>query len=139
MLLTSMSKIKRITVGIDPGKNTGYAEYDRVEKRLTVLLTLDFVSTINRLRSIDKDTVYAVVIEVPMTKINWHGPKAAHDVGRVCRESELLAAMIIDMGFNVITQHPKGKICSKRFDLITGWKGRSNQHCRDAAMLAFGL
>ena len=131
--------MQRITIGIDPGTHTGYSEYDRVEKRLTVLLTLDFVSTINRLRSIDRESVYAVVIEVPMTKKNWHGPKAAHDVGRVCRESELLAAVIIDMGFNVITQHPKGKVCSKRFSLITGWKGRSNQHSRDAAMLAFGL
>ena len=127
------------TIGIDPGKDTGFALYDRANKQIKELLTLNFVSTINYMKRFPVDSIFAVVVEVPATKANWHNSSAAHNVGRVCRESELMAAMLVDMGFNVITQHPKGKVDAKRFTLITGWENRNNQHQRDAGMLCFGL
>lgn len=135
--------IDRFTIGIDPGVKTGFAVYDRELKKINRLLTLCFVSTIRLIEAEYPDEeVFAVVVEVPKTKKNWHGPKAAHDVGRVCRESELMAAMLIEKGYSVITQHPSGigkDMTKDAFSKLTGWPKWSNGHTRDAGLLCFGL
>ena len=127
--------MKQLSIGIDPGKITGLAIAE--DGKITELVTTSFWEAYHYVSSVC-DSVDVVVVEVPTTKKNWHGPKAAHDVGRVCRESELLADGIEKLGAKVIRRHPQGKLNQKQFTRITGWTKRTNQHCRDAAMLVYG-
>lgn len=126
-----------VAIGIDPGKKTGFAVAEN--GKLVELETLNFWKAYLRVKAlIELSKVSLVVIEVPGTKKNWHGPKAAHDVGRVCREAELLAEGIELLGVNVIRQHPTGKVNQEYFARVTGWKKRTNEHVRDAGMLVCG-
>lgn len=135
---------KLLSIGIDPGKVTGVAIAE--DGVLQSLESTDFWGAFYTVKhfaemckyNVDFEKDVLVVIEVPTTKANWHGPKASHDVGRVCRESELLAEGIKKLGATVITQHPQGKLNQEQFARITGWTKRTNQHCRDAGMLAYG-
>jgi len=124
-----------IQIGIDPGVNTGLAVAE--DGKLVRLETLDFWKVYHIVCGlIDEHSSLRVVIEVPKTKVNWHGSKAAHDVGRVCREAELLADGLELAGAQVERVHPSGKVDAATFARITGWKGLTNPHKRDAGMLA---
>lgn len=126
-------------IGIDPGKTTGVAV--SVDGELARMVTTTFWGAYELILDYKDNSLtrIKVVIEVPKTKANWHGPKAAHDVGRVCREAELLAEGIERLGVEVIRQHPQGKLNHEQFTRITGWGKRTNQHCRDAGMLIYGV
>jgi len=133
-----------ICIGIDPGKTTGLAIYDRESKSLIELASTNFWDCYGYILTTYPaiDEVHSIVIEVPTTKANWHGAHAAHDVGRVCRESELLADGLEKARYTVLRQHPtgKGKQLDKFiFKRITGWPKVTNEHTRDAAMLVWGM
>jgi predicted RNase H-like nuclease (RuvC/YqgF family) len=123
-----------IKIGIDPGVHTGFAVAE--DGKLTRLETLDFWKVYHIVSGlIDEHGSLCVIIEVPKTKANWHNPAAAHNVGRVCREAELLACGLELIGAQVERVHPKGKVDAVAFARITKWKGRTNEHQRDAGML----
>lgn len=124
-----------IQIGIDPGVHTGLAVAE--DGKLVRLETLNFWKVYHIVCGlIDEHGSLRVAIEVPSTKANWHGPTAAHNVGRVCREAELLADGLELAGAQVQRVHPPGKVNAATFARITGWTGRTNEHQRDAGMLA---
>lgn len=124
-----------IQIGIDPGVHTGFAVAE--DGKLVRLQTLDFWQAYHTACVlIGEHGSLRVVIEVPKTKANWHGATAAHNVGRVCREAELLADGLELAGAQVQRVHPSGKVDAATFARITGWVGRTNEHQRDAGMLA---
>lgn len=126
-----------IKIGIDPGKDTGFAI--AVGGKIKELQTLTFWDAYLKVRELQADgTELEVFIEVPNTKKNWHVQEAAHDVGRVCREAELLADGIEALEVKVTRIHPQGKIKADYFKRVTGYQGRTNQHQRDAGMLVYG-
>ena len=125
-------------IGIDPGKRTGLAIVR--DGYLRSLYTIDFWSTYDMLASFSATDI-KVVIEVPHNKKNWHGVGAAVAVGGVIREAQLLADGVERLGFSVTRVHPTGrgkKMKHAEFCKLTGWKGRTNEHARDAALLALG-
>jgi len=155
-----------ICIGIDPGKITGLAIYDRESKSLVKLASTNFWDCYGYILTTypDIDEVHSIVIEVPETKKTWSldsrlrrlsyqdrnkflteaavAMKISHDVGRVCRESELLADGLEKAGYTVLTHHPtgKGKQLDKfSFKRITGWPKVTNEHTRDAAMMVWGM
>lgn len=130
-----------IQIGIDPGVHTGFAVAE--DGKLIRLETLDFWTAYQKVcglieyyRFHDEDSTLRVVIEVPKTKANWHGPTAAHNVGRVCREAELLADGLELAGAQVERVHPPGGVDAAVFAQVTGWTKRTNEHNRIAGMLA---
>lgn len=134
-----------ITIGIDPGKETGFAVYDHLEKRLIVLDTVDFWTAYSwTLYYWRRRTIRCVVIEVPSNKHVFHKPGAnaaanqrmGVHVGSVIREAELLAIGIELNGINVKRVEPVGKRDAAAFkEAFPEWTGRSNQHNRDAAFM----
>ena len=155
-----------VSIGIDPGKDTGIAVYCRVTKQLIHLTTTTFCGAYGYILNNypDPDKVHKLVVEVPNTKHAWildsrlkrllyqdkakfiSGIKIAlkisHDVGRVCRESELLSELLELAGYNVIRQHSTGdgkKLNRAQFKAITGWPLMTNPHTRDAGMMAWRL
>lgn len=135
-----------VRVGIDPGKQTGFAVYDPHLRRLTEVWTVSFWEVFTRLQDYRACGVAEVTIEVPTTKHVWHkaasGPRALQrqgvNVGSVIREAELLAEGLEREGYNVRRVTPRGKTNAEKFKAFTGWCGRTNQHERDAALMCFG-
>jgi hypothetical protein len=140
--------MKRFSIGVDPGKHTGAAVYDRKERRLIEVVTIDFwrFAFDFHLRY-PPNVVHKLIVELPNTTAVWHKKakkreaieKTAVNVGKSLREAELLADWAGRVGYEVITRHPQGKVDDAIFRRITGWKGRTSQHARDAAMLCFEL
>lgn len=136
--------MKCYSIGIDPGKKTGFAVYNIRDDTLS-LQTLDFWATMLVMEHYQLDQVHEVTVEVPTSKHVWHGKgpnqksasKVGVNVGGVIREAELLAEGIRRMGFNVRTVHPRGKVDAAKFKAFTGYQGQTNEHTRDAGLLCF--
>ena len=133
-------------VGIDPGTHTGFAVYSVQRRAFAEIQTLSFWEAFDRVTEYPVETT-KVVVEVPSTKAVWQTlPKTglrtlqrqAVNVGGVLREAELLADGLFNAGYLVIRAHPIGKTDKKRFQRITGFMDRLNQHQRDAGMLCWG-
>lgn len=126
-------------IGIDPGQKTGIALV--IDGKLVKLDTVDFWRAYRVVDSY-KGIAIRVAVEVPRNKKNWHGVGAAVAVGGVIREAQLLAEGIERLGFIVDRVHPTGigkKMKHAEFCKLTGWVGRTNEHTRDAALLALGV
>lgn len=145
-------------IGLDPGKKTGVCLYDKSKKIVVKLCTLDFWQVFDLitevafiLRGIDYQGKIAFNIEnSALNKPTFAKPedgkeltrqKISRNVGSNQRESVLLIEGIRRLGYEVKEVRPtkkaafKGKITVELFKAMTGWKGSSSQHARDAAML----
>lgn len=133
----------RYIVGVDPGVNTGYAEFDRVEKTWE-LLTLDFWTVFERLRV--RVDVF-VVIENPadirpvFERYGVRGKsqlRVAQNVGGVKREAQLLIDGLKRCDIPVAPVAPvrAQKWTAEDIRRILGISARSSEHARDAARLA---
>ncbi len=64
----------------------------------------------------------------------------ARNVGEIDAWCKLIVAICEELGIPAHGISPKGKgakLNAETFAKATGWKGKSNQHERDAAMVAF--
>ncbi len=126
-------------VGIDPGVSTGFALVEN--RKIMLLQTLSFWEVIDRI-GIYENVSYA--IELPKTRHVWHREansksallKTGMNVGSCIREAELIIEYLKRNGKEYKVVIPQGKLKADQFERVTGWKGKSNQHVRDAAMLA---
>lgn len=141
-----VSTYPHFSIGIDPGKETGFAVYSIHQRKLVGLRTLDFWEAYSQVLAFKLIEVSRVVVEVPDTKHVWQqipkGTKAiqrqAVNVGGVIREAQLLAEGLNRAGYNVVQVNPRGKRTHAEFCKFTGWGKPTNQHCRDAALLCWG-
>lgn len=135
-----------VVVGIDPGKNTGFASIDggKIEhmKTLSVLEAIDLIDCWSF--SIDlvvlKDsTLQTHVFSDPGVKTDA-AMKIARNDGEIDGYCKLIRQRCIDLQVSIKSVSPKNKgpkIEPVYFKKITGWDGPSNQHERDAVMLAW--
>lgn len=129
-------------IGIDPGKTTGVAlcKYGKIVE----LKSTDFWGAIEAFE--DYSDAF-VVIELPDTKHVWHNgstnkkaiQRTGVNVGSCIREAELLIQYLIRNGRDYVIQKPLGKRTGDQFKNITGWAKQTNQHTRDAGLLAYGF
>lgn len=136
----------KVAIGIDPGKSTGYAVWDRKLKVFISIETTDFWSAYAQVQQYPIDEA-VIIVEKPRTKASFrrYGKKqtdaAKHtmsvNVGMVYREAELMIAGLERLGYKVIKQHPQGKLNKELFESRTGYTKRTSEHGRDAAMLCY--
>ncbi len=127
-------------IGIDPGQNTGIAMCDG--GKLINLVTSNFWGAIE---CIDKYPLAFFIVESPNTKSVWHNraksvktiQRTGVNVGSCLREAELIIDYLNIKNVKYKSVHPSGKINAAMFKKITGFDGRTNQHTRDAGMMAF--
>lgn len=132
-------------VGIDPGQATGLAVYDKGK-----LIELHTVTPDELENWLAKNQPQVVIFEDSRgTGKTFTAAKArsvaaalkiARNVGEIDRLCKDIAAMCKRLGIECYGVAPvdKGaKRNAKDFAQITGWSGRSNQHARDAAMVAW--
>lgn len=130
-------------IGIDPGIQTGIACFEDGE--ILYLATLSPMECIDGIQTIQPDMIcfedsrlQSVVFK---RGVNSHALlKIARDVGSIDAQCRLLVELCGQLGiaYHGVSPKAKGsKLDAKQFEAKTGWTGRSNQHERDAAMVAW--
>jgi hypothetical protein len=135
-----------ILIGIDPGTKTGVAVWDTQKKAFDLIETAfihDALTIVSMLKC------YSPSIEVYVEDPNSWKPFG----NNVQARAKLQGAGSIKRDFAIwrdfckdqeITLHPvklQGtikKVDAGYFEKLTGWKDRTSEHARDAAMLVFG-
>ena len=140
----SLSVIRNLMIGIDPGVHTGVAVWDMERRELiAVCSTGMFGATGIVQRHHNEGHMHSVVFEDARLR-KWFGSKgreALQGAGSIKRECQLWAEWLAAVGcsYRAVSPHSKGpKLDAAQFARLTGWPGRTNEHGRDAAMLVFG-
>lgn len=130
-------------LGIDPGTSTGVAVFEDGE--LTRLLTM---SPVDMARFIAEAAPSRVVFEDSRLQSHvWAGAmskaalaKIARNVGEIDAWCKLICAICEreQIAAHGVSPKNKGaKLNHDKFVVLTNWKSGSNQHERDAAMIAY--
>lgn len=139
-----------IYIGIDAGKNTGYAIWDSKGREFlevkSVPIHIAMKDVVER-----KNEYGKVVVRVEdARKRTWFGGKMSWEqersklqgVGSVKRDCSIWDDFLKDLGCDYQMVPPKNsmtKLSQEQFTRLTGWNKRTNEHSRDAAMLVFGF
>ena len=136
-----------ICIGIDPGTHTGVAVWDTRERRFLSLETLPIHQALIKVM-MWRDRVghdLQVVFEDARQRI-WFGKDKntsakLQGAGSIKRDCSIWEDFLTDyeIPFRAV---PPQKGCTKwtkeYFKMVTGWKGKTSNHSRDAAILVFG-
>ena len=137
-----MQADSRTLIDIDPGKNTGIAIYrDGALCELHTLSPDMIESLLVRVRpdlvvfedSRQQSPVFSRGVSARATL------KIAHNIGEIdmlCRQIEEMCRRHGLESVGVSPLRKGAKVDAERFAVVTGWIRRSNQHERDAAMVA---
>jgi hypothetical protein len=71
-----------------------------------------------------------------------YGAGVREGVGSVKRDCLIWEEFLLDLGVPFIARSPKSgstKKNARHFEVLTGWKARTNEHARDAALIVYGL
>lgn len=131
-----------LTIGIDPGTHTGIAVYDKAAKEITFLKTVSIVEAIDKVRELKGDTGLVRFEDARLRR--WYGNSGREQLqgaGSIKRDcsiwEEFLTAEKIPFKAvaprNIMTKMEAGY-----FAKLTGYKGLTSEHSRDAAMLVWG-
>lgn len=132
-----------VVLGIDPGVNTGVATY-----RAGKLVALDTIEPHQIERFIRSAAPARIVFEDSRLQSHtWTraatraaAAKMARNVGQVDAWCTLITAVCAELGIPAQGISPAGKgakLNADAFARVTGWTGKSNEHARDAAMVAW--
>lgn len=135
-----------ISIGVDPGVVTGYAEAQG--GKIIRLESVDFWGAYDRIVEYRPEEIRMITVEVSSTTNVWHdtpgkgsrvkrAAKVGQNVGGVRREGQLMVQRLQQIGYTARSINPLGKMTAERFKRITGWTGSSNEHTRDAGIMAF--
>lgn len=141
-------------IGIDTGTHTGIAVWDSLLKDFLAIDDMKIHQAMEQVKAW-RDTAASmgvgieVRIEDPRQR-TWFGTeymsreeerKKLQGVGSVKRDAAIWDDFLSDVGIPYEMIAPKRnvtKISHEAFVNLTHWKGRTNEHKRDAAMLVFG-
>ena len=143
-----------IYIGIDPGVNTGIAVWDssgRIFRSISTGTILDafFLVKLARVQFADDNSANVrIVFEdarqrkwIPREKSLSQFKGRAMGAGSVKRDCEIWEEFCKREGIEYAAIPPRAgatKWSAEQFARVTGWKGRTSNHARDAAMLVFG-
>jgi len=132
-------------LGIDPGASTGLAAFSN--GALEFLKTIEPHTIEHQLRHYMPARV--IFEDSRLEKRTWNAREkhtygaalaTARSLGQVDAWCSLITAICADLGIPAhgISPAAKGaKLNAANFAIVTGWSDRSNQHERDAAMVAW--
>lgn len=136
-----------IYIGIDPGKHTGLAIWDSPKEEFVTIETLPIhkaLETVERFNKENHGLFDIIVIFEDARMRKWYGKGDTNakiqGAGSIKRDCTIWEEFCTDKGIKFMRIHPiKGntKINPQRFRLITGYKGKTSEHARDAAMIVF--
>lgn len=141
-------------IGIDCGVDTGLALYHRFNKNLLVCETLAIHVAMARVRDW-RETIQVTGIEIfvrvedarlrkwiPRQKNEKAEKGLREGAGSVKRDAKIWEDYLTDLGMKFEMVPPKDnatKMDEAVFRSMTGFKGRTSNHARDAAALVYGF
>ena len=139
-----------IYIGIDPGTHTGVAVWDTLQEKFLYLDTCPIHKALMdvlqwKMIFTDKKEDLMVVFEDARQR-TWFGKDKntsakLQGAGSIKRDCSIWEDFLTDyeIPFRAV---PPQKGCTKwddkYFKMVTGWKGKTSNHSRDAAVLVFG-
>lgn len=143
-----------IYIGIDTGVHTGIAVWDNKQRSFECVDAVKIHQAMKTVSDRAKECLeqgvrLCVRVEDPRQR-TWYETnnmsreeerKRLQGVGSVKRDASIWDAFLKDLGVEYEMVAPKRnvtKITHEYFCSITGWKKRTNEHGRDAAMLVLG-
>lgn len=133
-------------IGIDPGKETGFAVWDHDAKYLAEVDTMSITQAMEKVRMmadiLGRENI-RMYIEDARKRI-WFGNTGRERLkgaGSICRDSTIWDDFCKELGVEYVMVDPRyntTKLKAAQFKAITGWQGRTSEHARDAAYLVFG-
>lgn len=136
-----------IYIGIDPGTHTGVAVWDSREGKFLSLETLPIhraLEKVKRFYNDNKGLFDICVVFEDARQRKWYGNDSnakRQGAGSVKRDCSIWEGFCKDEKISYLALPPiKGgtKVSESYFKTISGWKGRTSNHARDAAMLVIG-
>ena len=137
-----MKKYKFV-IGVDPGAKTGFAIWDCKAKEFLSVDTLKIHQAIFVIMQKCNRPDVLVLVEDARKRV-WYGDAGRgklQGVGSVKRDCSIWEDLLKDLECDYRLLHPKDiktKLDSVTFERITGYKFRTSQHARDAAMMCYG-
>lgn len=133
----------KIMIGIDPGTETGIAIYDPESKKIISIYTLNLGMSFSLIQSIlgVGSTVFVICEDARKRKGNLPTDKnRLQGAGSIKCESKVWE-QLLDSFFipHLMTKPSETKMNPSFFEKMTGYRGRSSNHGRDAAMKVFGI
>ncbi len=134
-----------LVVGIDPGVNTGFAIWDKKEQGLMDVACLSVIEAFDRLDAMLNGGAQIEVRFEDARLRTWFankGREALQGAGSIKRDCLLWETWLQSRGVPYKAIKPAAgatKWDAAKFQRITGWTKRTNEHARDAALLCFGV
>lgn len=135
----------RIHIGIDPGTNTGFAIYDRHDKKFLCVTTITIHEAMFRIVELKKEFPENIYVRFEDARLRkWLQNKTTEQLqgaGSIKRDCTIWQDFLNDfkIPFACVAPH-RGmtKWTPEHFYKVTGWVGRTSNHARDAAVLVWG-
>lgn len=130
-----------IIIGVDPGKDTGLAGWDVAAQKLLFVESMLIHRAFERVLEVRP----ALVIFEDARQRNWFGVSGKEKLqgaGSIKRDSTIWEDFLTDHALQYVARKPAAggtKWDSIPFGRLTQWKGRTNEHARDAAMIVYQL
>lgn len=138
----------RHLIGIDPGVNTGVAVWDRAAGMFVMVDSGTITEVMEAVTLWSHERNFKVFFEdarqrrwIPDTRDLGREMGRRQGAGSVKRDCQIWEDFCRENGIPyeaVAPQRNRTKLSAGEFARLTGWKGRTNEHGRDAAMLVFG-
>ena len=136
--------MKNLIIGIDPGVKTGVAIWNKENKNMELIYSGGILIVMKRILMLPYGHLLKIRMEDARLR-KWFG-KSSREVlqgaGSIKRDCKIWEEFFEMHGFVyelVAPKNNKTKLDAKLFSNMTGWKLRTNEHERDAAMLVYGL
>lgn len=139
-----------IYIGIDTGVHTGIAVWDSEKGKFVYLDTLKIHEALNIVSAYEYNDIPLCVRFEDARQRKWipFAKNMTGELGRAQGAGYVKAHCQIwedflrdkDIPFEMIAPRRNvTKLSAEQFGRITGYKGRTSEHARDAAMLVYGL
>jgi hypothetical protein len=143
--------LSRYRIGIDPGVATGYATWDRIERRLVTVCSMPIHEAMDEVRGTHRAGLLHSVVFEDAHQRKWFGGADARQarsgagiregVGSVKRDCTIWRDFLTAQGITFQAIKPAAgstKWDADTFARMTGWTAQTNNHGRDAALLVIG-
>lgn len=135
-----------LVIGIDPGTVTGFAMWDARAQRLLAVeswklhIAMRLVEQADHPFVIFEDARQRKIFSKMDQEQQRYGAAVREGVGSVKRDCSIWEEFLTDLQVPFKARPPIAtKWSSRQFEMVTKWKGRTNEHARDAGMIVYGL
>lgn len=150
LMLRIHQKTHGLIIGIDPGVDTGFAVWLRSDRKYQSIKTLSPYQAIKELQLcaglVHPRYVLVRIEDARKRKVFGKADLQQQKYGAAIREgagwakahSSLFEEVVQDLGFDYQLLAPRNtKWTPEYFKQVTGWKGVTSNHARDAASIVF--